>query len=219
MINLYRGHIDLTHPKIKRHAEWHADNSENLYERQLEKFIYWYTSIERITYPVTAMIGGGSVLGFHPGTSRLVAQYLKGTKDIDCLVTFIIGLKNEELLYEVMPDAKRLNSEEVMAFDAGDGHWEFRLQGDLELFRNKVGRHIEWYERDKVPKVNKKFFWNKQPGIRWFHNETKELIIDRSKPGEKNIDINIFSPRGMFTSVAFLIDGTHEHTGSFQIIE
>jgi len=219
MINLYRGNIDLTHPKVKRHAEWHANNPENLYERQLEKFIYWYSDVNRMTYPVTACIGSRNILGFHPGTSRLIAQYLKGLITVDCLVTLIIGDLNTDLLLEVMPDARMLASEEVMAFDAGEGHWEFRLKGDDELFEPKEGHHkIEWYERDNVAKINKKSFWSKHPGYRWFDNESKRMILDKTREGVPYKDIYIFSPKGFFQSAAFLIDGQHEHAGTFQIV-
>ena len=219
MINLYRGKINLTHPKVTRHAEWHANNPENLYERQLEKFIYWYTDLNRITYPVTSCIGLRTVLGFHPGTSRLIAQYFKGEEYVDCLCTLIIGDLSTDFLLEVMPDARMLPSEEVMAFDAGGGHWEFRLKGDDEFFESVNGdKKIEWYERDNVAKVNKKSFWSKHSGYRWIDNETKEMILDRSRMGVPHKDIMIFSPKGFFQSAAFLIDGQHEHAGTFQIL-
>tara|TARA_A100001035_G_C27628181_1_gene428720 strand:+ start:57 stop:701 length:645 start_codon:yes stop_codon:yes gene_type:complete len=201
MIELYRGKINLKDPLVAKHAEAHINKRTLLdptrphYERTVEKFIYWYTDLSRIKYPVTAVIAGKQLLGIHPGTSRVIAQYLKGVKFVDCIAMVIIHQDSRTTLQQLMPDATPLSGSEAISFDAGDNNWEFRLKDDT----------CDLEDRD-INKTNKKYFWNLHPGMRWFHNN--QLLLDRSKPGEKPRDIAVVCPLGLYQSLTHLINNS-----------
>ena len=109
MIELFRGKIQLQNPLVAEHAKSHINNkrildpTEQWYERSIEKFIYWYTEISRIKYPMSAVVGGSKLIGIHPGTSRLVAQYLKGIKSADCIMLCIMHQDSKPFMYDIMP--------------------------------------------------------------------------------------------------------------------
>ena len=205
MIELFRGKIQLQNPLVAQHAKSHINNkrildpTEQWYERSIEKFIYWYTEISRIKYPMSAVVGGSELIGIHPGTSRLVAQYLKGIKSADCIMLCIMHQDSKSFMYEIMPDAKPIDCSQVVACPNHDTSkpirsvWQFRLQEDAGVLKN-----ID------IHKTNKRYFWSLHPGHRWFYNN--KLLLDRSKPGETPRDIAIVYPSGLYQSITHLID-------------
>jgi len=208
MIELYRGKINLKDPSVSYHAQlqlnkpWLLDPTRLHYERQIEKFIYWYTDISRIKYPITAVIAGKEILGIHPGTSRVIAQYLKGIKFVDCIAMVIVHQDSRATLEHIMPNAQPLDGTEAISFDAGHNNWEFRLKEDT----------CDLEDRD-IKQTNKKYFWSLRPGMRWFHNG--RLLLDRSRPGEISKDIAIVSPLGLYQSITHLIDNSPKlHKGA-----
>lgn len=215
MLNLYKGKLDLTHEKVVSHCDWHARNPNNLRKRQIEKFIYWYSNLDRIRYPVSFLVGQGELMGIHPGTTRLLAQWLSGKRYVDALGVINIDNKSYNMMKEIMPKHERLLSEQAMAFDAGDGHWEFRLAGDFDLF-TKGAQEVDWYKLERVEKRNFKSFWINQPGIKWINRINMETIYDKSKTKGPNIEI-LCNPIGLFKSLAFLVDNKYKHDASYEI--
>ena len=205
MIELFRGKINLQNPIVAHHADAHInsikvlDPTQQWYERTIEKFIYWYTDISRIKYPMTAIIGGSTLLGIHPGTSRLIAQYLKGIQSADCIMLCVMHEDSKSTMYEIMPNAKPIDRSEIVACPNHDPNkkihsvWQFRLKEDAGILEN-----ID------IKKTNKRYFWSINPGVRWFYNN--KLLLDRSKPGETPRDIAIVYPSGLYQSITHLID-------------
>lgn len=199
MLQLYRGKINLKDPLVAKHAEEHINVEKFLdptrphFERHIEKFIYWYTDPSRIEYPITAFIAGGQLVGIGPGTSRLVAQYLKGTKYIDCIV--MLHDQSRALMEQLVSNVTPIDRSEITFTCSGNNNWEVRLIEDTPVLPNL-----------QIIKTNKRYFWNKNPGMRWFYNN--QLILDRSKPNEKPKDIAIVKPIGLFQSITHLVDNS-----------
>jgi len=199
MLKVYRGKINLKDPLVAKHAEDHLtvekflDPTRPHFERHIEKFIYWYTRPSRIKYPITAFIAGGQLIDIGPGTSRLVAQYLKGIKYIDCIV--ISHEHSSDLMERLVSNITPIDQSEITYTCSGHNNWEVRLKEDQPVLSNS-----------QIFKSNKRYFWNKNQGIRWFYEN--ELILDRSKPNEKSKDIAIVKPLGLFQSITHVIDNS-----------
>lgn len=199
MLQLYRGKINLKDPLVAKHAEEHINAEKFLdptrpqFERHIEKFIYWYTDPSRIKYPITVFIAGGQLIGIGPGTSRLVAQYLKGIKYVDCIV--MLHEHSNSLMKRFISDVTPLHRSEITYTCSGNNNWEVRLKEDQPVLSNL-----------QIHKTNKKHFWNKNQGMRWFYDN--KLILDRSRSKEKPIDIAIIKPIGLFQSITHLVDNT-----------
>ena len=199
MLQLYRGKINLKDPLVAKHAEEHINVQKFLdptrphFERHIEKFIYWYTDPSRIKYPITAFIAGGQLVGIGPGSSRLVAQYLKGTKYMDCIV--MLHDHSRALMDQLVSNVTPINKLDITYTCSGNNNWEVRLKEDQPVLSNS-----------QILKSNKRYFWNKNQGMRWFYEN--ELILDRSKPNEKSKDIAIVKPLGLFQSITHLVDNS-----------